>query len=46
MLRVLLTFFLSTLQLRDGMLGPKMSVKVILTGWPFALRKGAILGEE
>ncbi len=46
-IRVLLTFFLSRLEvplpLRDGVLGPlKRSKKLILTGWPFALRRGAI----
>ena len=43
----LLTFFLSPrgipLPLRDGVLGPKRSKKLILTGWPFAFRKGAMV---
>ena len=38
---VMLTFFLSMRGipelLRDGVLDPKMSRKLILTGWPFAL---------
>ncbi len=47
MIGVLLTFFFSRLEvplpLRDGVLGPpKRSKKLILTGWPFALRRGAI----
>ena len=47
MIRDLLTFFLSLrgipLPLRDGVLGPKRSKKLILTGWPFAFRKGAMI---
>lgn len=43
----LLTFFPSRLEvllpLRDGMLGVNRSRKLILTGWPLALRRGAML---
>ena len=50
MIRDLLTFFLSPrgipLPLRDGVVGPKRSKKLILTGWPFAFRKGAMVIEE
>lgn len=42
MIRVLLAFFLSMfgvpLPLRVGVLAPKRSKKLNLTGWPFALR--------
>ena len=40
MIRLMLTFSLS---IRGGLLGPKRSKKLILTGWPLALRNGAIL---
>ena len=50
MIKVLLTFFLSwrgvPLPLRDGVPGAKRSKKLILTGWPFALRRGAMLVER
>lgn len=44
---VLLTAFLSgrelPLPLRDGVLGPKRSKKLILTGWPFPFTRGAMV---
>ena len=46
---IVLTFFLSTREvawpLRDGLLGANRSKKLILTGWPFPLRRGAMLVE-
>ena len=40
MIRLMLTFSLS---IRGSLFGPKRSKKLILTGWPFALRNGAML---
>ena len=48
MIEVLLTDFLADERRvprppRDGGIGPKRSKKLILTGWPFAFRRGAII---
>ena len=42
-IKVSLTVFGARLPPREGLLGPNRSKKLILTGWPLALRNGAIM---